>query len=71
MIDERECVVLERKRDVLGEEESIYGGSQALTNYLSNKVGLTTKNGEKYGQNGMGGRRNTSWVEEEEEENGW
>ena len=33
----------------------------ALTNYLSNKVALTTKNGEKYGQNGMGGRRNTSY----------
>ena len=26
-IDERECVVLERKIDVLGEEESIYGAS--------------------------------------------
>ena len=43
---------------------------QALNNYLSNKIDLTTKNGEKYGQNGMGGRTKTRWVEEEEEQNG-
>ena len=41
-----------------------------LTNYISTKVSSTTKNGEKYGENGMGergdelggGRRMMEWV---------
>ena len=36
-------------------------------NYISTKIGSTTKNRELNGQNGMGEKGETSWVEEEDE----
>ena len=49
-------------------------GGEYIWGSLSTKIGLTTKNGEIYGQNWMGGRSTTSWEvgggEEEEEQMG-
>jgi hypothetical protein len=51
------------------ERRRVWRGS--LTNYISTKVGSTTKNGEKYGQNGMGGRgRRAGWRKEKDEMGG-
>ena len=53
----------------MGEEESME--RLPLTNYISTKVGSTTKNGGKYGQNGMGGRgRRAGWRKENDEMGG-
>ena len=46
-----------------------YGGEASPHQqlYINQKVGSTNKNGEKNGQNGMGEKGGTSWLEEEDE----
>jgi hypothetical protein len=60
-------VVLDKKRCGREEGENMEERLPLTNNYISTKVGSTNKNGERNGQNGMGEKGGTSWLEEEDE----